>query len=99
GGAYYLGLPEINQPFRGWKQTFFEGGIRTPYFIRWPGHIPAGATYRAPVSHFDLFATAAAAAGAKLPGDRVYDGVDLVPFVRGEKLGRPHEVLFWRTGP
>lgn len=99
GGAYYLGLPEINRPYRGWKQTFFEGGIRTPYFVRWPGTIQAGTTYRAPVSHFDIFATAAAAAGARMPGDRVYDGVNLTPYVQGRKLGRPHEALFWRTGP
>jgi arylsulfatase A-like enzyme len=99
GGAYYIGLPEINRPYRGWKQTFFEGGIRAPYFMRWPGAIQAGSTYRAPVSHFDIFATAAAAAGAKLPGDRVYDGVNLIPYVQGRKLGRPHEALFWRTGP
>lgn len=99
GGAYYLGLPDINRPFRGWKQTFFEGGIRAPYFMRWPARIPAGSTYYAPVSHFDIFPTVAAAARVRAPRDRVIDGVDLMPFVRGERQGRPHEVLFWRTGP
>jgi arylsulfatase A-like enzyme len=99
GGAYYLGLPDINRPFRGWKQTFFEGGIRGPMFMRWPGVVAPGTTYRAPVSHFDIFATAVAAAHAKGPKDRPMDGVDLTPFIRGERKGRPHEVLFWRTGP
>ncbi|MBI1196802.1 MAG: sulfatase-like hydrolase/transferase [Phenylobacterium sp.] len=98
GGAYYIGLPDINQPFRGWKQTFFEGGVRGPLFMRWPTRIPAGRTYYPPVSHFDIFATAASAAGAPLPKDRVMDGVDLIPFARGERTGRPHEALFWRTG-
>lgn len=98
GGAGYIGLPEVNHPFRGWKITFFEGGIRVPFFARWPGHIPAGTTYDAPVHHFDLFATAAAAAGAPLPGDRTIDGVDLLPFVRGEREGPPHDALFWRSG-
>lgn len=99
GGAYYLGLPDINRPFRGWKQTFFEGGVRVPYFMRWPRRIPAGSTVYAPVAHLDVFSTAASAAGARIPTDRVVDGVDLLPFVLGERQGRPHEVLFWRTGP
>lgn len=99
GGAWYVGLPDLNKPFRGWKQTFFEGGIRGPYFMRWPGVIPSGAVYHAPVSHFDVFATAGGAAGADMPRDRAMDGKNLVPFVRGERMGRPHDALFWRTGP
>jgi arylsulfatase A-like enzyme len=67
--------------------------------MRWPGRIPAGVTYAQPVSHFDIFATAAAAAGVALPADRVIDGVDVVPFVTGTATGRPHEMLFWRSGP
>jgi arylsulfatase A-like enzyme len=99
GGAYYIGLEEINRPFRGWKQTFFEGGIRTPLFMRWPARIAPGSTVRAPVSHFDIFGTAVGAAGAMPPRDRKIDGVDLMPFVEGRKAGRPHDLLFWRTGP
>ena len=99
GGAYYIGLEEINRPFRGWKQTFFEGGIRGPLFMRWPGKIPTATTYRSPVSHFDIFATAAAAANAATPKDRKIDGADLIPYVEGRKTGRPHDLLFWRTGP
>ena len=98
GGAGYVGLPELNRPFRGWKLTYFEGGVRTPYLMRWPAAIPAGTIYRAPVSHFDIFATAVAAAKVGLPKDRVIDGVDLVPYVTGKARGRPHEVLFWRSG-
>ena len=92
-------LEEINRPFRGWKQTFFEGGIRGPLFMRWPGKIPTATTYRSPVSHFDIFATAAAAANAATPKDRKIDGADLIPYVEGRKTGRPHDLLFWRTGP
>jgi arylsulfatase A-like enzyme len=98
GGAYYIGLPDINAPFRGWKQTFFEGGVRGPLLMRWPAAIPPGSVYRAPVTHFDIFATTAAAAGQPMPRDRVMDGVDLVPFVTGRRTGRPHQALFWRTG-
>jgi arylsulfatase A-like enzyme len=45
-----------------------------------------------------VFATAAAAAGASLPADRTIDGVDLVPFARGEQSGAPHDALYWRSG-
>ena len=98
GGAGYVGLPEVNAPFRGWKISFFEGGIHVPFFIRWPARIPAGTAIRAPVHHFDMFATAAAAAAAPLPQDRRIDGVDLLPWATGEAEGQPHRTLFWRSG-
>lgn len=99
GGAYYIGLPEINKPYRGWKATFFEGGIHVPFFMRWPGKIVAGTRYAKPVAHVDIFATAAAVAGADAPKDRVLDGVDLLPYATGQNSGRPHQSLFWRSGP
>ncbi len=99
GGAHYVGLDGLNAPYSGWKATFYEGGIRVPFFMRWPGVLPAGATYAAPISHFDIFATAAGAAGAPLPTDRIIDGVDVVPFITGAAMGQPHQILFWRSGP
>jgi len=98
GGAGYIGLDGVNQPYRGWKITFFEGGIHVPYFIKWPARIPAGVVVEDPAHGFDIYATAAAAAGVPLPSDRVIDGVDLVPYARGEGQGVTHERLFWRTG-
>jgi arylsulfatase A-like enzyme len=98
GGADYVGLPDLNAPYRGWKMTFFEGGVRTPFFARWPARLPAGARFHTPAAHVDVFATAAAAAGAPLPSDRVVDGVDLVKLARGEAQGRPHGAIFWRSG-
>jgi len=98
GAPGYIGLPEVNRPLRGWKITLFEGGIHVPYFVKWPAKLPAGTRYDAPVHGFDIFATAAAAAGLDVPGDRRIDGVDLVPFVRGERAGVPHRELFWRSG-
>src|SRR5262245_28326793 len=95
GGAGYLGLPNVNKPYRGWKLTLFEGGTHVPMFARWPGHIAPGLRYDAPVGHIDIFATAAAAGGAKLPDDRVIDGVDVLPFVDGTREGKPHDTLFW----
>jgi arylsulfatase A-like enzyme len=55
-------------------------------------------TYDAPISHFDIFSTAAAAAGIPIPDDRIIDGVNLLPYLKGEKQGRPHDVLFWKSG-
>ncbi len=98
GGAHYIGLPDVNRPYRGWKITFFEGGIHVPFFVKWPARLPAGATFASPVHGFDIYATAAAAAGVPLPGDRTLDGVDLVPFVTGERRGAPHRELFFRAG-
>ncbi|HET9161449.1 MAG TPA: sulfatase-like hydrolase/transferase [Caulobacteraceae bacterium] len=98
GGANYIGLPEINRPYRGWKATFFEGGVHVPFFMRWPAKLPAGARYVSPVGHVDIFATAAGAGGAATPKDRPMDGVDLVPFATGKASGDPHASLFWRSG-
>jgi uncharacterized sulfatase len=98
GAPNYIGLPDVNRPFRGWKISFFEGGIHVPYFLKWPARLPAGQPYAAPVHGFDIFATAAAAAGVALPADREIDGVDLVPFALGEREGVPHRELFWRSG-
>jgi len=98
GGAHYVGLPDINQPYRGWKSTFFEGGVKTPFYLRWPAAVPEPVRYDQPVIHADLFTTIARAAGARVPDDRTMDGVDLLPYVDGSKAGRPHEALFWHQG-
>ena len=97
GGAHYIGLDGLNSPYRGWKATFFEGGIHVPFFMRWPGMIPKRSTVKSPVSHFDIFATAAAAAGRPVPTDRPIDGVNLLPFITQAGAARPHDTLFWRT--
>jgi arylsulfatase A-like enzyme len=97
GAAWYVGLPDLNRPFRGWKATFFEGGVRTPFFARWPARLPAGVRVDGPATHMDIFATAAAAAGAT--SDRPRDGVNLLPLLSGQTRAAPHDVLFWRSGP
>ena len=98
GAPNYIGLPEANQPYRGWKLTYFEGGIHVPYVAKWPGHIPAGEVYSHAVSSLDILPTAVAAAGAKLPTDRVIDGVDLMPYLSDIKAEQPARPLFWRDG-
>jgi arylsulfatase A-like enzyme len=98
GGANYVGLPDLNHPYRGWKMTFFEGGVHMPFFLKWPARLPKGTRFDPPVGHVDIFATAAGAAGAPLPEDRVYDGVDLTALVRGEPGARSRRALYWRSG-
>ena len=98
GGPHYIGLPDINHPYRGWKITFFEGGIRVPFGIRWPAQIAAGSTSPVPVSTFDLFSTAAAAGGAALPADRPIDGVNLLPYLAKDAPAQAARPLFWVDG-
>lgn len=82
-------------PLRGGKGTTYEGGMRVPFIARWPGHIPAGATSRQPLSHLDLMPTIAAMTGAKL-SDRKIDGADVSPILLGQKDAKnPHEALFY----
>jgi arylsulfatase A-like enzyme len=83
-----------NTPLRGSKVETFEGGIRVPLLMQWPGVLEAGAVYRQPVITFDLSATLAAAAGADIG---TMEGADLVPFVTGKKQSAPHDILFWRN--
>ncbi len=98
GAPGYIGLPDVNKPYRGFKLTLFEGGVRVPYLARWPGQLPAGLQYPYPVSSLDLMPTIAAAAGAAPPADRVIDGVNLLPHLTGREAAAPHDVLFWRDG-
>lgn len=99
GGAGYLGLPEVNAPYRGWKITLFEGGIRVPMFIKWPSQIAPGTMVETPVAHIDLLPTLAAAAGAELPVDRIIDGQNILPEATGEGLiDRPNDAIFWQSG-
>ena len=87
----------INAPLRAGKGTVYEGGVRVPFVVSWPGRLPAGRDYAQPVSSVDVFATSLAAVGVPMPADRTYDSINLLPFLSGAKLGAPHDRLFWRT--
>ncbi len=82
-------------PYRGGKGkgTQFEGWVRTPAIVSWPGHLPAKKTYDGLMSTLDFYATAAAVGGKPLP-ERC-DGKNLLPFLRGKKIGDVHETLYW----
>ncbi|MFN8571822.1 MAG: sulfatase-like hydrolase/transferase [Gemmatimonadaceae bacterium] len=88
-----------NAPLSGAKAMLFEGGIRVPFAMRWPARLPAGATYRSPVIALDIAPTAVAAAGGAADAKVPFDGVDLTPFLTGQKgTAEPHARLFWRMG-
>jgi arylsulfatase A-like enzyme len=96
GGATDSGA--VNAPLKGCKGQVYEGGIRVPFAVQWKGTIPAGSEYLHPVSSLDIYATAVAVAGAKVPSSQILDGVNLIPFFTGKKTEPPHKVLYWRTG-
>ena len=98
GGANYIELEDINKPFRGWKISFFEGGIRVPFIISWPDEINSGSVSDSAVHHFDIFPTIASAAKATSFNKNDLDGVNLLPFIKNEKSSEPHKTLFWRSG-
>ncbi|MFP6583969.1 MAG: sulfatase-like hydrolase/transferase, partial [Candidatus Hydrogenedentota bacterium] len=98
GAASYTRIPDRNLPFRGYKSTYYQGGVVVPFLIRWPGHIEAGGVSNVPISLLDLFPTIAATVNAPLPGDRTLDGRDLWPIIRGEHTGTLHEAIVWRSG-
>jgi arylsulfatase A-like enzyme len=87
-----------NGPLRASKGTVYEGGVRVPFLLQWKAQVPAGKSYDHPVISLDVLPTAVAAAGGALPTDRVIDGVNLLPYVKGEKATPPHDALFWRMG-
>jgi len=99
GGPGYIGLKDINSPFRGWKITMFEGGIRVPLFVRWPAKIEAGTQIETPVAHIDMMPTLAAAAGVtKLPDVKI-DGVNLLPLTTSQGVAEwTRHTLFWQNG-
>ncbi len=91
-------LTSSNAPLRGGKGDMYEGGIRLPFIISWPGIVPVGMVDARAISAVDILPTSLAAAGRAMPRDRVLDGVDLVPFFRGQASSQPHESLYWRMG-
>ncbi|MFB9292567.1 sulfatase-like hydrolase/transferase [Persicitalea jodogahamensis] len=88
------GVGSDNSPLRGRKGQFWEGGIRVPCIIKWPGQIEAGAVNRDFVTSLELFPTLLAAAGVAHPNDVTLDGFNLLPRLMGgtEKV---REEMFW----
>lgn len=85
-------------PFRGWKGDCFEGGIRVPFIINWPGQLDSAYHYDKPVINLDILPTIATYLDLSYSKENSFDGVNLLPYLKGEKNGVPHEELFWKRG-
>lgn len=112
GAPGYIGLRDLNYPLRGFKGTFFEGGIRVPMLVKYPGHIAPGTEVQEMVSHVDLYPTIMALAGVETTHD--IDGIDILPYAMNqvdakgstsksvneqhdEQALKRHKTLFWRS--
>ena len=85
-----------NTPFRGGKGNMYDGGVHVPFILSWPARIARGQTFEAPVHALDIAATAVGVAGADTSAEPIMEGVDLTPYLTGQKKGAPHDALFWR---
>jgi arylsulfatase A len=93
-GPWHQGNPGLT---RGRKNLAFDGGFKVPFIARWPGVIPAGTVSDEISMNFDVFATCLAAAGAPPPADRIIDGRDILPVLKG-KAPSPHDALYFYKG-
>jgi arylsulfatase A len=95
-GATWMPLTEFfdgNGPFRGAKGDFYEGGIREPFLVRWPGKVKPGSTTDHPIAFQDLMPTLAAIAGVDAPPR--LDGISFLPTLTGRGTQRPHDAFYW----
>lgn len=95
-GRFGFTDPNRNHILREGKyQERFEGGIRVSCIMNWPGQIPSGTICHEPIASMDLFTTFAYLAGAKIPEDRVIDGKNIWPLMKGEKnVKSPHAAIY-----
>jgi len=85
-----------NVPFRGHKFDVLEGGIHVPMIVSWPGQLPRGNVFSGLSSSMDIFPTAVAAAGIHIPPNLQLDGLNLLPYLKGQRSGDPHDFLCWQ---
>ncbi len=95
GGPLQQGA--VNTPLRGSKGSVYEGGFRVPFIVSWPSRLDKGVKYEYPVSSLDVLSTSVINAGLRMPADKKYDGVDLIPYLQGKIKGRPHQTLYWKS--
>ena len=90
------GTNTSNYPLSGMKGTFLEGGIRVPGIISYPKVIKANTRYPYPISFFDFLPTFTTLAGCPPLKEGSTDGVNILPYITGQKSDRPHQTLFWK---
>ncbi|MBJ6369614.1 sulfatase-like hydrolase/transferase [Snuella sedimenti] len=86
-----------NGSLRGTKGHLLEGGIRVPFAMMWPSKIKPKTVYDNPIISLDIFSTIIAQGEKSIETKNPIDGVNLIPYISGDKEGLPHERLFWRT--
>jgi len=102
-GGYHLGPADepdffgANGPLRGGKGRFYEGGLRVPMIVRWPGKVRAGAVDDFVWAFWDVMPTLAELAGAKTPSG--IDGISVAPRLLGQEQAEPNRSLYWETIP
>lgn len=87
-----------NGPLNGHKATTWEGGVRVPFIVAWPGQLASGQDYHQPVIQLDLLPTILAAAGVTIDDPQKLDGVNLLPYLKNQNTEPPHASLYWRFG-
>ena len=97
GGAETMNFSD-NGHLKGTASTTWEGGIRVPFFVQWKAVLPKGKVYDNPVIQLDILPTVLAATGEKFPHKNKLDGVNLLPYFKGENKEPPHDALYWRFG-
>jgi len=95
GGPEHVNASD-NGPLRGKKGDLYEGGVRVPFAMCWPDKIPSGMLYEESVLSLDIFASIVAQNDGNIDLKNTLDGVNIIPYIRGEKKGNPHKTLFWR---
>ena len=85
-----------NGELKGWKGNKFEGGHRVPFLVSWPGVLENDQHFDGLTSSLDIFMTSIAAAGIEAPSQHILDGVNILPYLSGDKTGDPHKALYWR---
>jgi arylsulfatase A-like enzyme len=91
--------PRFNATMRGLKGSVYQGGIRVPCFLRWPGRIKGGSSVDFPAAHVDLMPTLLEACGAKPPRETALDGKSLLPLISGERSPDNRALFFqWHRG-
>ncbi len=98
-GAVETPIPGSAGPWRGTLFTGFEGALRVPFVVRWPGQIPAGSMSDEVVHEMDLFPTLARIAGGRVPDDRVIDGVDQTDFFLGRQTNSNRDGIIVYMAP
>ncbi len=96
GGATYTTATD-NAPLKGGKLTHFEGGLNVPFSMKWEGKLEDSIDYNHPVVSTDIYSTMLGLLDIPLMQDRKYDGVNLLPILKGDRKQQAHDKICWRS--